>query len=151
MSSHTATISWTRTSPDFLKGRYSREHTWAFDGGLVVPASPSPHVVRVPFSNPSSVDPEEAFVASISSCHMLVFLHLASRHGFQVDAYQDEAVGIMGKNEKGASWVSAVTLRPKIAFSGEKVPTAAEIEHLHHLAHEECFIANSVRTAVTVE
>ena len=100
MSGHTAIIAWKRTGPDFVKGNYSREHTWTFDGGLVVPASPSPSVVRAPFSNPSNVDPEEAFVASISSCHMLTFLYLASRQGFQVDAYQDEAEGVMTKNEK---------------------------------------------------
>jgi len=151
MSHHTATISWRRTSPDFLKGAYSREHTWTFDGGLVVPASPSPSVVREPYSNPANVDPEEAFVAAISSCHMLSFLYLASRHGFQVDSYQDEAKGLMSKNDKGVPWVSSVVLHPKITYSGDRVPTASEVEELHHLAHEQCFIANSVRTEVTVE
>jgi organic hydroperoxide reductase OsmC/OhrA len=150
MSSHTATISWARTSPEFLKGNYSREHTWAFDGGLVVPASPSPSNVRAPFSNPSNVDPEEAYVAAISSCHMLGFLYMASRHGFQVDAYQDEAIGIVTRNEKGVPWVSAVTLHPRVTYSGDKLPSSEEIDHLHHLAHEQCFIANSVRTEVTV-
>jgi organic hydroperoxide reductase OsmC/OhrA len=151
MASHTATISWKRTSPDFLKGNYSRVHTWTFDGGLVVPASPSPHNVKVPFSDPANVDPEEAFVASISSCHMLTYLYLASRHGFQVDSYQDEAIGIIGSNERGAPWVSKVTLHPKIAYSGDRIPTAEEVAHLHHLSHEQCFIANSVKTDVTVE
>jgi organic hydroperoxide reductase OsmC/OhrA len=151
MSHHTATISWGRTSPDFLKGAYSREHTWTFDGGLVVPASPSPTVVREPYSNPANVDPEEAFVAALSSCHMLSFLYLASRHGFQVDSYQDEAKGVMTKNDKGIPWVSSVVLHPKITYSGDKVPTATEVEELHHLAHEQCYIANSVRTHVTVE
>jgi organic hydroperoxide reductase OsmC/OhrA len=150
MPSHSATISWTRTSPDFLKGSYSREHTWTFDGGLVVPASPSPAIVREPFSNPKFVDPEEAYVASISSCHMLGFLYLASRQGFQVDAYQDEATGVMTANEKGVPWVSAVKLHPKVAWSGDKVPSAEEVAHLHHLAHEQCFIANSIRTEVSV-
>jgi organic hydroperoxide reductase OsmC/OhrA len=151
MSNHTATISWRRTSPDFLAGSYSREHTWTFDGGLVVPASPSPNNVRAPYSNAANVDPEEAFVASISSCHMLSYLYIAYLQGFQVDAYQDEAIGVMAKNEKGVPWVSAVKLHPKIAYSGEKIPTAADEERLHHLAHEQCYIANSVRTEVTVE
>lgn len=150
MSEHKATIRWQRTSPDFLKGRYSREHTWTFDGGATFPASASPAVVPVPFSNPAHVDPEEAFVASISSCHMLTFLHLASKRGFQVDGYEDEAVGHATKNEKGMSWISTITLQPKIAYGGTKFPTREEEEQLHHLAHEQCFIANSVKTEITV-
>ncbi len=150
MSEHKATISWKRTSDGFLKGKYSREHRWTFDGGLSVPASPSPSVVPTPYSNPANVDPEEAYVAAISSCHMLTFLFLASKQGFQVDSYEDEAVGVMAKNEKGAAWVSKVTLHPKISYSGAKLPTAAEVEHLHHLAHEQCFIANSIKTEVMV-
>ncbi len=150
MSEHKATIKWRRTSPEFLKGRYSREHTWVFDGGFTVPASPSPFVVPVPYSNPAHVDPEEAFVAAISSCHMLTFLHLASKSGFQVDSYDDEAVGVMAKNEKGVSWVSLVKLNPKIAFGGGKLPTPADQEQLHHLAHEQCYIANSIKTALVV-
>jgi len=150
MSEHKALIRWNRTSPDFLKGKYSREHTWTFDGGVTVPASPSPSVVPAPYSNPAHVDPEEAYVASISSCHMLTFLHLASKAGFQVDSYEDEAVGVMTKNEKGVPWVSTVTLHPKISYGGDKVPTPADEEQLHHLAHEQCFIANSIKTAVTV-
>lgn len=151
MSHHTAVISWRRGSPDFLKGRYSREHTWTFDGGVVVPASPSPSVVPEPYSNPANVDPEEAFVAAISSCHMLGYLFLASRRGFQVDSYQDEAVGEMTKNERGVAWVSDVRLRPRITYSGDTLPAPADEDELHHLAHEQCFIANSVRTRVTVE
>jgi len=150
MSEHKAIIEWQRTGPDFLKGRYSREHTWTFDGGVTVPASPSPSVVPAPYSNPAHVDPEEAFVAAIASCHMLTFLYLASKDGFQVDNYRDEAVGVITKNERGVPWVSLVTLRPKIAYSGDKVPTPADEERLHHLAHEQCFIANSIRTTVTV-
>ena len=150
MSEYRATIKWQRTSPDFLKGRYSREHTWNFDGGVTVPASASPHVVPAPWSNPACVDPEEAFVAAISSCHMLTFLFLASKQGFQIDRYEDEAVGTMTKNEQGVPWMSAVMLHPKIAFSGEKIPTAAEQEHLHHLSHEQCYIANSVKTEIKV-
>ena len=150
MSEHKATIRWQNTSPDFLKGKYSREHTWTFDGGFTMPASPSPSVVPVPYSNPAHVDPEEAFVASISSCHMLTFVYLAGRQGFQVDSYDDAAVGVMTKNEKGVPWMSRVTLNPKIVYSGEKKPTPADEEHLHHLAHEQCYIANSVKTEVVV-
>jgi organic hydroperoxide reductase OsmC/OhrA len=150
MSEHKATIRWKRTSAEFLKGRYSREHTWTFDGGLSVPASPAPAVVPVPFSNPANIDPEEAFVASLSSCHMLTYLYLAGRQGFQVDSYEDDAVGAVTKNERGIPWISAITLHPKIAYSGEKLPAPADEERLHHLAHEQCFIANSIKTAVTV-
>ena len=150
MSQHKATIHWTCTSPDFLNGRYSREHTWAFDGGVVVAASPSPSIVPAPWSNAAHVDPEEAFVASVSSCHMLTFLFLASKAGFQVESYRDEATGIMTKNEKGIPWVSRITLDPSISYIGEKKPDAAEIEHLHHLAHEQCYIANSIKTEVIV-
>jgi organic hydroperoxide reductase OsmC/OhrA len=151
MSEHIATIHWKRTSPDFLKGKYSREHTWEFDGGLTVQASPSPSVVPMPFSNPAFVDPEEAFVASVSSCHMLTFLFIAGKKGFVVDGYRDESVGIMEKNEKGVPWVAAVILRPKIVFSGEKLPAQEELGQLHHMAHEQCFIANSIKSKVTVE
>src|SRR6516165_10714423 len=148
MSEHKATIRWERTDPEFLKGKYSREHTWSFDGGVTVPASPSPSVVPAPWSNSANVDPEEAFVASVSSCHMLTFLYLAGKQGFQIDRYEDEAVGLMTRNEKGVPWLSLVTLRPQIDYSGEKRPTPADEERLHHLAHEQCFIANSIKTQV---
>ncbi|MDB6019366.1 MAG: peroxiredoxin [Pedosphaera sp.] len=150
MSEHKATISWKRNTPEFLKGRYSREHTWSFDGGLTVLASSSPSVVPVPYSNPANIDPEEAFVASISSCHMLTYIYVAGKQGFQVDSYHDDAVGMTTKNEQGVPWVSLVTLNPKIAYSGDKLPTAADVEYLHHLAHEQCFIANSVKTQIVV-
>jgi organic hydroperoxide reductase OsmC/OhrA len=151
MSDHKATIAWTNNGPDFLKGKFSREHTWTFDGGATVPASAAPSVVPAPYSSPSAVDPEEAFVASLASCHMLTFVWLASRAGFQVDSYRDEAVGTMSRNDRGVPWVSTVTLRPKIAWSGEKVPTPADLDRLHHQAHEQCFIANSVKTEIKVE
>ena len=151
MAEHKATITWRRTGPDFLRGKYSREHTWTFDGGISVAASSSPSVVPQPYSNPAAVDPEEAFVASIASCHMLTFLYLASKQGFQIDSYSDEAVGVMSKNDQGVPWVSSVRLQPKIAFSGDKVPSAAELDHLHHLSHEQCFIANSIKTEVKVQ
>jgi organic hydroperoxide reductase OsmC/OhrA len=150
MSEHKSTIKWQRTSSDFLKGKYSREHTRTFDGGVTVPASASPSVVPVPFSNPAHVDPEEAFVASISSCHMLTFLFLASKQGFQIDSYDDEAVGVIAKNENGVPWISLVTLKPKIIYSGEKLPSPADEKQMHHLAHEQCFIANSIKTEVIV-
>jgi organic hydroperoxide reductase OsmC/OhrA len=151
MSEHKAKISWTQTQGDFLKGTYSREHTWAFDGGVTVPASSSPAAVRVPFSNPANVDPEEAYVASLSSCHMLTFLYVASRKGFEISAYEDEAVGVMTKNERGIPWVSSVTLHPRITYSGDRKPTAEEETRMHHDAHAGCFIANSVKTDVKVE
>jgi organic hydroperoxide reductase OsmC/OhrA len=152
MSEHKATIRWTLAGgQDFLKGKYSREHVWEFDGGIKVPASPAPSAVPAPWSNPANVDPEEAYVASLSSCHMLTFLWLASKKGFQVQSYKDEAVGMMAKNEKGIPWVNKVTLRPKIAYAGEKQPTAQDIEQLHHAAHEQCYIANSVKTEIVVE
>ena len=118
---------------------------------MIVPASPSPSVVPAPYSNPANIDPEEAFVAAISSCHMLTYLMLACQHGFQVKSYDDEAVGVMTKNERGVPWVSHVKLKPDIVYDGETRPTPADEEHLHHLAHEQCFIANSIKTQVTVE
>lgn len=116
-----------------------------------MPASPAPSVVPAPWSNPAGVDPEEAFVASVASCHMLTFVWLASRAGFQLDRYDDEAVGTMTKNEHGVPWVSVITLRPRFVWSGEKQPDAAEVERLHHQAHEQCFIANSIKTEVRIE
>ena len=154
MSEHKATIKWAREGApdDFAKGKYSRAHTWGFDGGVTVPASPSPSVVPAPWSSPAAVDPEEAYVASISSCHMLTFLYLAQKQGFVVESYEDQAVGVMTKSERGATpWVSLVTLHPTIVYGGEKRPTAADEEQLHHEAHEQCFIANSVKTEISVK
>lgn len=150
MANHKAMIHWERKDADFLKGRYSREHTWTFDGGFSMPASSSPSVVPVPWSNPAHVDPEEAFVASISSCHMLTFLYLAAKQGFQIDRYNDEAIGEMAKNENGAPWVALVKLNPRITYAGQKTPTPAEEEQLHHQSHQQCFIANSVKTEIRV-
>ena len=151
MAEHIAIIRWTRQGEpaDFLKGKYSREHAWSFDGGATVAASPSPHVVRPPFSNPANVDPEEAFVAAISSCHFLTFIWLASKEGFVIESYEDRAVGKMTNNERGVPWVSEVTLNLKIAY-GEKKPTREDEGRLHHAAHEQCFIANSVKTKIVV-
>jgi organic hydroperoxide reductase OsmC/OhrA len=151
MSTYTATIRWSRSGDgDFLKGQYSRAHQWAFDGGLTVPASPSPQIVPAPWNDPAGVDPEEAFVASLSSCHMLFFVDFARRGGFVVDSYVDQAEGMLEKRSDGKMWMSKVTLRPNIAWGGNP-PDAAAIDDLHHRAHEACFIANSVTTEVIVE
>lgn len=150
MSEHTALIQWQSDTPDFLRGKYSRAHSWSFDGGVTVPASSAPSSVPVPMSNPANVDPEEALVASLSSCHMLTFLYVACRKGFQVDSYEDAAVGIMTKNEQGKLWLSKVTLNPKIVYGGDKRPDAAQEAALHQAAHADCFIANSVKADVVV-
>ena len=151
MSTYTATIRWSRTGDgDFTKGQYSRAHEWAFDGGAVVPASASPHVVPAPWSEPAGVDPEEAFVASLSSCHMLFFLDFARRAGFVLDDYVDEAEGVLEKRSDGKMAMTGVTLRPRVRWSGNP-PNEAALADLHHHAHEACFIANSVTTEVKVE
>jgi organic hydroperoxide reductase OsmC/OhrA len=145
-----ATVRWTRDGAAFTDQKYSRGHAWRFDGGVEVPASSAPTSVPLPYSRAEAVDPEEAFVASLSSCHMLFFLFLAAKAGFVVDSYEDHALGVMTKNERGKLFVSKVTLDPRIAFSGGRRPSPEEIAELHHRSHEECFIANSVRTEVVV-
>lgn len=150
MSEYKASVKWTHHRGEFLKGTYSREHTWTFDGGAVVAASPALSNVPLPYSNAANVDPEEAFVAAISSCHMLTFLYLAYRAGFDVVSYEDDATGHTDPNGRGASWVSRVELRPRIAYRGT-APTPEQEDHLHHAAHEECIIANSVTTKITIE
>ena len=149
MSEHVAVITWKNSGPNFGKGHYSREHTWHFDGGVTVPASASPLVVPQPWSSASAVDPEEAYVASVSSCHMLWWLSIAAKHGFTVKTYADRAVGVMTRNEVGKLWVSCITLNPTATYEG-KVPSVDEEAHLHHLAHEECFIAQSIKTEVRI-
>jgi organic hydroperoxide reductase OsmC/OhrA len=151
MSEHHAVVRWKFSEGDFIKGKYSREHTWAFDGGLTVPASPSPSVVPAPYSNAAHVDPEEALVASVSSCHMLTFLYLASRAKLTIESYTDEAVGIVTKNDNGNPWISKITLRPQIVYGAGAAPSAEQLAALHHQAHEQCFIANSVKTEIVVE
>jgi organic hydroperoxide reductase OsmC/OhrA len=152
MSTYTAMVRWTRDpSTDFSRGQYSRAHEWVFDGGAEVPASPSPHVVPAPWSDQRGVDPEEAFVASLSSCHMLFFVDFARSAGFVVDSYVDQAEGVLEKRADGKMAMTRVTLHPRVEFSGEKRPSDADIADLHHRAHEACFIANSVTTEVTVE
>ena len=147
-----ATVSWKRDGgAAFTDQRYSRGHTWTFDGGITVPGSSSPHSVKLPYSVAEAVDPEEAFVAALSSCHMLTFLYVAAKQGYVIDGYADEAVGVMTRNDHGKMWVSKVTLAPAIVFAGEKRPTPEQFDELHHLAHEECFIANSVKSEVVVQ
>ncbi len=151
MSEYTATVEWTlRDNESLAGGKYSRAHTWSFDGGVKVPASSAPAVVPVPYSDPAGVDPEEAFIASLSSCHMLTFLYIAAKKGFHVNHYTDHAVGVVGKNAQGRTAVTGVTLRPRCGFVG-KAPTADELDAMHHQAHIGCFIANSVTTDVRVE
>jgi organic hydroperoxide reductase OsmC/OhrA len=151
MSHYTAQIVWQRGGGNFLGNRYSRRHLIRFDGGAELAGSSSPHVVPVPQSDAAAVDPEEAFVASLSSCHMLWFLSIAARRGFCVDRYTDNAQGVMARNARGKMAMTEVTLRPQAVFSGAKVPTPGQIDEMHHQAHEECFIANSVTTDVRCE
>lgn len=147
MSEHVANIVWKRSAEEFRYEHFSRAHSWTFDGGVVVPASAAPAF----HGDLDRVDPEEALVAAVSSCHMLTFLAIAARKRFTVEQYSDEARGLLTKNDKGKLWISSITLRPKVVFSGEKRPTAEEIAAMHHSAHENCFIALSVRSEVTVE
>ncbi|HEX8262499.1 MAG TPA: OsmC family protein [Allosphingosinicella sp.] len=149
MGRYLATVEW-RADGGFRDGRYSRAHRWTFDGGAVVAASASPDVVPPPLSDPAGVDPEEALVASVSSCHMLWFLHLARDAGLDVAAYRDQAQGTMARDERGRIAMTRIVLRPEIEFAGE-APAAEALARLHHEAHERCFIANSLRTEIVVE
>ena len=151
MSEHVASVEWSRDGQAFSDNKYARAHDWRFDGGAVVRGSSAPSSVPVPMSDPAAVDPEEALVAAVSSCHMLFFLGYAAKFGFVVDRYRDDAVGLLSRDERGRISITAVTLRPEVVFSGEKQPDAAAIGDLHHRAHEACYIANSIRAAVTVE
>lgn len=144
----TLEVRWERGVQPFVDGRYSRRHLLRFDGELEVPGSSSPHVVPVPLSDPAAMDPEEAFVASLSSCHMLWFLGIARKYGFCVDAYRDTPLGRMGKNADGRTAMTLVLLRPAVRFCGDRRPSPEEFRHMHHEAHEACFIANSVLTEV---
>ena len=151
MGTYTARVSWTRGEQPFTDGNYSRAHTWRFDGGVQVRGSSSPRVVKPPLSDESAVDPEEAFVASLSSCHMLFFLDFARRAGFRIDSYEDNAEGVLAKGADGRMAMTVITLKPKIAFSGDRQPTSPELDELHHRSHEACFIANSVKSEVRIE
>lgn len=151
MSEYTATISWQRGGRNFVDDDYSRGHAWEFDGGLRVPASASPHIVPLPKSVAENVDPEEAFVAALSSCHMLFFLSIAAKKGYLVDEYRDCAVGEMARNAHGRLAMTRVTLRPKATFAAGGAPGSEQLEQLHEQSHERCFIANSVKTEVRIE
>ena len=149
MATYTAIVSWERNGARFVDNRYSRAHRWTFDGGTTVPASSSPHVVPVPLSDPAGVDPEEAFVASLSSCHMLWLLFIAAKRGFTIESYRDDAVGYLEKDADGRDAMTRVELRPSIQFIGTP-PQPNQLEEMHDEAHHRCFIANSVKTRVTV-
>ncbi len=152
MSEYFAKINWVRDSQEsYIDNKYSREHKWVFDGGVIVQASSSPHVVPVPYSVEENVDPEEAFVASLSSCHMLFFLSIAAKRKYVIDSYIDNAVGTMEKDSDGKISMTKVILKPQVTFSGDKQPTIDQLEKMHHQAHEQCFIANSVKTEVITE
>ena len=152
MSEYGALIRWQKAEDEaFSDNQYSRGHTWEFDGGVTVPASSSPYVVPLPFSVEANVDPEEAFIAALSSCHMLTFLGIAAKQKYVIDSYVDDAIGVLEEDESGRSSVTVVTLRPRIEFVGSKVPSSAQLDKLHHLAHNNCFIANSVKTEIRVE
>ena len=151
MSSYTATIAWQRDAQAFVDHRYSRRHSWQFDGGAVVPASASPQIVPLPMSDAAGVDPEEAFVAALSSCHMLWFLDIAARAGWVVDHYRDEATGVLARNAQSQLAMTRVTLRPVVCFAGQRVPSFDTHLALHHQAHASCFLANSVKTEVLCE
>lgn len=152
MSEYFAKINWLRGDAElYIDKKYSRGHSWSFDGGAIVQASSSPHIVPLPYSVEENIDPEEAFVASLSSCHMLFFLSIAAKSNYVVDEYQDNAVGKMGKDSDGKISMTKVTLYPEIRFSGDQQPTLEQIEKMHHQSHEQCFIANSVKTEVVIE
>jgi organic hydroperoxide reductase OsmC/OhrA len=148
---YTATILWKRTESElFIDNKYSRAHIWIFDGGTELAASSSPHVIPLPLSKEAAVDPEEAFVASLSSCHMLWFLSLAASKKFTVELYEDHAEGKLAKNAEGKIAMTEVMLKPKITFSGNILPSPEQLDDLHHQAHEKCYIANSVKTKISV-
>ena len=151
MSEYVATIRWRRGDQNFADNKYSRGHEWVFDGGMTVAASASPDIVPLPMSVAGNIDPEEAFVASLSSCHMLFFLDIAAKSGYVVDEYTDAAIGSMEKNAEGKTAITKVVLRPNAIFSGERIPDPGKVEQMHHRAHEFCFIANSVKTEVITE
>ncbi len=154
MTTFTADTVWSRgdtPAAEFLASRYSRRHLLRFDGGADVAGSSSPHSVPLPYSDAAAVDPEEAFVSSLSSCHMLFFLAFAAKRGYCIDRYADAASGELERDSAGRMSMTVVTLRPAVDFSGDRRPSAADIAQLHHQAHEACYIANSVKTEVRVE
>ena len=152
MATYEAMVQWRRAADErFIDQKYSRAHDWLFDGGARVRGSSSPHSVRPPFSDPSAVDPEEALVAALSSCHMLFFLWIAAKRGFAILSYKDAAIGIMTEDERGRESITKVTLRPHVVFDGDMRPTESEVEAMHHESHERCYIANSVKADVVID
>jgi organic hydroperoxide reductase OsmC/OhrA len=151
MATYSAEVIWERGDAVFTDNRYSRRHRWRFDGGLEVPGSSSPHSVPLPLSDAAAVDPEEAFIAALSSCHMLWFLTIAGKRKYRIDHYHDRATGVLAKNAGGKWYVSVVTLHPEVQFSGELMPSTEQVEDMHHSAHAECYIANSVSSQVQIE
>jgi organic hydroperoxide reductase OsmC/OhrA len=151
MSEYRVDLEWQRGEEDFLGKRYSRRHTLRFDGGVEIPASSSATIVPAPLSDPAAVDPEEAFVASLASCHLLTFLAIAAERGFRVDRYRDAPIGTLARNEFGRYVMSQVVLRPEVMFGGDARPTAEQILAVHEAAHKDCYIANSVTTDVRCE
>ena len=150
MTRFSALVEWRNGGPDFARGHYGRGHQWSFDGGAIVRASASPHSVPRPWADEAGIDPEEALVAAASSCHMLFFLNLASKAGFVVERYHDEAEGLMGPDAQGRIAMTRITLRPEIDFAGRR-PDADELAALHHAAHERCYVASSLRAEIVVE
>ena len=150
MPNYSVIVKWRRNGEDFLANKYSRAHTWEFDCGIEVPASASPHIAPLPWSREENVDPEEAFVAALSSCHMLFFLSIAVELGIEVESYVDNAVGQMGKNKAGKIAMTRVTLNPQIEYSDHAIPDRATVDSIHHQAHEQCFLANSVNTKIDI-
>jgi len=151
MSEYFSTVVWERKGQEFTDNKYSRAHLWKFDGGVTLAASSSPHVVPLPYSVPENIDPEEAFVASLSSCHMLFFLSIAAKKKFIVEQYVDNAIGLMGKDLDGRMAMLKVTLRPRAVFIGGRRPSYEQLEKMHHQSHELCFLANSVKAEIVTE
>ncbi len=151
MARFSAHVRWERGAALFTDNRYSRSHVWEFDGGAQVAASSSPHVVPVPMSDTTGVDPEEAFVAALASCHMLWFLSIAAARGYVAEAYSDRAEGVMERNGEGRLAITRVWLRPRVSYAAGRAPGTDEEDLLHHQAHEHCFISNSVRSDVSIE
>ena len=151
MARYEAEVSWARDGEAFTDNRYSRRHLWSFDGGMTLEASASPLHVAAPMSDAAAIDPEEALVASASSCHMLWFLHLAAKRGFVVERYVDRAYGEMGRDAHGRTAFTKIALRPEVAFAGTQRPTPDELARLHEAAHDSCYIANSLRTPIVIE
>ena len=151
MSEHRATVRWEQAGGPFAKRQYSRAHSWAFDAGITIPAAAFPSAVPLQFTDAAAVDPEEAYVAAIASCHLLSFLPLAALAGFEALRYEDDAVGRMTKNERGKLWVSEVELNPRVTWADGKAPSAEQEAELHHRAHQDCYIASSVRTEIRVQ